>query len=95
MEFLVLFVFEFSVIHNTTDGRLRRRRHLHQIEALFGGLGDGLPRRQDAELFSLDPDDPDFPNPDFVIDTLFDRDSGRLLSLRWSDFDSEIGFKLG
>lgn len=91
MEFFVLFVFEFSVIHNTTDGRLRRRRHFHQIIAQLRGLRNGLSRRQDPELFSVDSDDTDFSDTDFVVDTLFDRDRGLLLSLRWSDFDHEIG----
>jgi hypothetical protein len=74
MLFLVLLVFELSVIHDTADGRLRRRGHLHQVEPQLGRFGDGIPGGQNPQLFPIGADDPDFSNPNFVVNTLFDRD---------------------
>jgi hypothetical protein len=74
MLFFVLLVFELSVIHDTADGRLRGRGHLHQVEAQFGRLGDGIPGRQNPQLFGVGADDPDFSNSYFVVDALFDCD---------------------
>jgi len=94
MLFLVLLVLELSVIHDATNGRLRRRSDLHEIIPLLGRFGDGIPGGQNPELLPIGTDDPDFSNPNLVIDTLFDRDRGFLLSKLSSDEVVSLGCRL-
>jgi len=51
--FLLRFVFEFAVVEDLTDGRIDVARNLDEVETCVDGLGDRLPRGDDAELFSV------------------------------------------
>ena len=95
MLFLVLLVFELSVIHDAADGWLRRRGYLHQVEPQLGRFGDGIPGGQNPQLLSGGADDPDFSNPNFVVDTLFDCDRCFLLSVASFDRPKTVEQKGG
>src|SRR5207245_10853913 len=46
-------VLELAVVHELADWRLRHRRDLDQVEAVFSCCGEGYLEGQDTELLSL------------------------------------------
>ena len=65
---LRLVEFEFPVVHDPADGRIRQRRHLHQVEILLLGNGERLWKRRDPELATFSVDKPDLTSTDTVVD---------------------------
>jgi len=71
-----LFILELAVIHDPADRRLCLGRDLHEIQPLFLGLKERLPRRHDPKLFPILADEPDLwgvnlpihPNFQFLCD---------------------------
>lgn len=57
---LVLLIEKLPIIHNSADGRVGLRGNLDQVKPSFSGEGESLGERQNANLFLVLIDDPDF-----------------------------------
>ena len=64
---LGLLVAEFAVIHEPADRRRGVGRDLHQVHAVGARHGERVAEREDAKLFAVRPDDPDFAGTDFPV----------------------------
>jgi len=58
---------KFSVIRDFANGRIGRRRNLHQIQAFFARHSHRFVRLHDAQLAAFFIDYPDFPSPDAFV----------------------------
>jgi hypothetical protein len=67
---LLLLVLEFAVIHDPANGRLLLRGDLHQVQAGFAGLSQGLDGFDDAKKGAVLSDDTDRRYADLLIDPL-------------------------
>src|ERR1700685_3943806 len=67
VRFLVLLIKKFSVIRDFANGRIGRRRNLHQIQSLFARHPHGFVRLHDAQLAAFFVDHPDFTGSDSFI----------------------------
>ena len=65
--FLLGFVLELAVIHDTADRRIRFFRHFYEIQPQFFGRCDCLVAAQDSKLFAFCADDAYFPRSDLLI----------------------------
>jgi len=68
LQLLGLFVLKPSVVHDFTDGWIRIRRDLNQIETEITGNGKSLVGWNNTYLFSVRVDDSDFFCPDVLVD---------------------------
>src|SRR5438105_4737188 len=78
--FLLRLVLELAVVHDLADRRLRHRRDLDQVEAVFSCFGEGCLEGQDTQLLSLWTDDSKFTGADSAVRTCVA--DGRLPGLR-------------
>ena len=62
-----LLVAELAIIHQPANGRRGVGGDLHQIHAVGARKGQGFPEGQDAKLFAIGPDHPDFAGADFPV----------------------------
>ena len=65
---LGLFVAEFAEVHEPADRRHGGGGDFHEIHAVLARQGQRLVEGNDAELFAIHSDDPDFAGADFAID---------------------------
>src|SRR5712664_1401758 len=79
--FFVLLVLEFAVIGNLANGRIRRRRNLHQIQTFFTRQTHCFERLHDAQLPTIFVNHPDFASSNPFIDA----DTVRLPEIPLSD----------
>ena len=71
MDFLALLVLELSIIHQLADGRFGIGRDLDKVEARFLCLLDRHDCGNNAELFSIGSNQPDFLCLDLMVDARF------------------------
>ena len=64
-----LFIKEFAVIHYPTYRRVRRSRHLDEVEAFFFGAAQGFVDGNDADLISVFVNQSDFGGADAAVNT--------------------------
>src|SRR5436305_7498775 len=68
VRLLLLLVEELAEVHDAADRRLRRRRHLHQVEGLLLCPPQRLFDRHDARLRAVSLDQAHLPYPDALVD---------------------------
>jgi len=68
MKLLVHLVEVLSVIHDSANGRRRRRRYLYQVQAPFFSDFKRRLRRHNSELLVLVVNDAHFASPDSLVD---------------------------
>ena len=66
---LRLLVAELPVVHDAAHRRIGIRRDFHQVHAVSAGEVDGVAQGKYAQLFSIDPDDPNFRGANFPVDS--------------------------
>lgn len=69
--FFSLLVLELAIVQQAAHGRVRGRRHLHEVEVGVAGDLQGLVKWQDSEALAVSPDYEDFPCPNPLVDAEF------------------------
>jgi hypothetical protein len=68
---LLLLVFEFAVIHQTTDRRIRRSRNFNQINVQLARHTQGFHQTHNAQGFIFYPGEAHLWGHDFPVQTVF------------------------
>lgn len=73
-----LLVFELAEIHDSADGRLLIRSHLHQVETAISGDAESLVGGEDSQLASVCSDHSNRSDTDLIVDAMLFLDGLRL-----------------